>query len=711
MLIAYSQFFCRIFVLVAPTSYPFDFLSYADFTRFIWVTFQIADICEETCDEGIRRALLSLPEDLATTYTRALRKIHKRETSFSLVQKIFKWMVCATRPLSMDEIKEAISISPLDKYLDPGKITTDDSKILKACANLAALDNDEGTIRFAHHSVKEFLLSAPADSITNIHFRLSDAECEVAEICITYLSFNIFETQISKKSTKEKVDFGLLASPFLLRESYFEWFGKLLFDSWAYFRGSKTSQLVSINWSECLKPMRVPPTQGFQQQFRLLGYVIENWATHTIAVTDTNPKLWSKLRALAFERELGFTFRPWGQFDTTKDLPYMSLVLWAIQAGHDTFLRLLLEPPTGPKLHQYLAQHTEEDGLPLIVLALRQSVKKGYVRVVKLLLEIGAEQMPNADTISIDSLCDIAAQNGHEAVMQLLLERGVSQTTKNRVFMEAANGGHVAVVRLLLEGGIEKCLVETALSEVAKLGYDALIKVLLRRDVNQLVVDVALCEAAKLGHDTVVKVFLENVVSDYIDTALFYATKLGHHAVVKVLLEGIVDKKATSTALIYAAEGGHDMIVKLLLESGVGERGAALICAAKGGHDTVVKLLLESTVSQNKVNEAFLYAAKDRHDMVVKLLLENGVDQDTVNRALLDAARSGHDAIVGMLLENKVDQDTANRALLEAAKSGYNAVVKLLLGIVVARDIVSRALYNVVRNVTVVKVLIESGVN
>lgn len=104
-------------------------------------------------------------------------------------------MVCARRPLATGEIKEAIAISPLDRSLDPAKITTDDSRIIQACGNLTVLDNDEGTVRFAHYSVEEFPLSNLGDNtVTDVHFRPSDAEREVGEICVTYLSVSRFET-------------------------------------------------------------------------------------------------------------------------------------------------------------------------------------------------------------------------------------------------------------------------------------------------------------------------------------------------------------------------------------------------------------------------------------------------------------------------------------------------------------------------------------
>lgn len=119
------------------------------------------------------------------------------------IQKIFKWIACARRPLTIDEIKEAISICPSDRSLDPEKIVTDDSRIIQYCANLAVFDSEDRTLQLAHSSVKEFLLRAPDvgdPSTENIHFQLSDAELEVGEICVTYLSFEA----LGQKSPEQK---------------------------------------------------------------------------------------------------------------------------------------------------------------------------------------------------------------------------------------------------------------------------------------------------------------------------------------------------------------------------------------------------------------------------------------------------------------------------------------------------------------------------
>ncbi|KAI5838978.1 hypothetical protein DFP73DRAFT_519351, partial [Morchella snyderi] len=488
---------------------------------FIWVTFQVEDLCEERCDSGIRTVLQNLPTGLMETYNRALRKIHiKKPDTILFVQKIFKWITCARRPLTIDEIKEAISISPGDRNLDSDNITTDDSRIIQACANLVVFDSDDRKIRFAHYSVKEFLLCAPNhdEGIANVHFQLLDAEREVGEICVTYLSFQNFGNEVATTNTHDPKNLSLLNSSVLLGDSHHGWFGNAIISGLARVRGYKNTRSgLNIDWIEYLrKAPSEPPKPEFVQRYKLLNYVIENWADHTTRFSDTD-KLWSHFKSLALEKHLSFSFRPWGDLGSTKNLPYMLMVQWAIEKGHVPLLKLLVAPPRGPILSIYLDQKIEE-GLKLSVTALHRSARSGYYSCTKLLLDNAGFQY-----VDLESALDLAGDGRHGPIITLLLDHmTLSNSTYHRIYD-----------------------IRDALHLAAGQGNDTMVQCLLERGA------IDLDSRDKNGY-----------------TVLHLAAKGGHDQVVRCLLGGGagIDIAGTDgyTALHLAAKGGHDQVVRCL---------------------------------------------------------------------------------------------------------------------------------------------------
>ena len=170
----------------------------SDVSRFLWVAFQLDELCEALSDAAIRKTLRTLPDGLYETYARILAKIEKNCSRMAAVQKVLKWTTCARRPLHIEELKEAIAFEPTDRSWDKEKIPTDGQRLIRSCGNLVVLDSDDMTVQLAHHTVQQFLLSKPKRHTSDqFHFQLEQADINVGEICVAYLSFSDFETQIA----------------------------------------------------------------------------------------------------------------------------------------------------------------------------------------------------------------------------------------------------------------------------------------------------------------------------------------------------------------------------------------------------------------------------------------------------------------------------------------------------------------------------------
>jgi ankyrin repeat protein len=317
-----------------------------------------------------------------------------------------------------------------------------------------------------------------------------------------------------------------------------------------------------------------------------------------------------------------------------------------------------------------------------------------------------------------------AAQNEHEAVVKVLLEKRADINTASKdgwtpLYM-ASKEGHIEVVKLLLEKGAD---INTATNN----GWTPLFI------------------ASQNGHAEVVKLLLEKGVNIYTAskdgwTPLYLASQNGHAEVVKLLLEKGADINTADndmwTPLSIASENGHVEVVKLLLEKGADVNTAniygwtPLHIASQNGHVEVVKLLLEKGANINTANNdgwtPLHKASEHGHVEVVKLLLEKGADVNTANinmwTLLYIASRNGHVEVVKLLLEKGVDIDKANKygwapPLCIASENGHVEVIKLLLekgaNINAANNDGWTPLYFASQNghVEVVKLLLEKGVD
>ena len=96
---------------------------------FLWVFFQLEDLCEAPSDAMIRQSLQNLPNGLIETYERILNKIAQNAIKSSVARKIFIWTLCAQRPIGIEEAKEAVAFEPSDLSWDLEKIPDEDLMI------------------------------------------------------------------------------------------------------------------------------------------------------------------------------------------------------------------------------------------------------------------------------------------------------------------------------------------------------------------------------------------------------------------------------------------------------------------------------------------------------------------------------------------------------------------------------------------------------
>jgi type II secretory pathway predicted ATPase ExeA len=90
---------------------------------FLWVALQIQSLCDMRTDQAIQDALANLPKDLSETFSRILHKSGRVGQPYQT--KILELVVAAYRPLTIHELREALSVVPGDTDWTPSRLLND----------------------------------------------------------------------------------------------------------------------------------------------------------------------------------------------------------------------------------------------------------------------------------------------------------------------------------------------------------------------------------------------------------------------------------------------------------------------------------------------------------------------------------------------------------------------------------------------------------
>ena len=575
---------------------------------FLWVSLVLQDLAKNRLSRLVLPKIRELPSDLNGIYDRILAQIDVEYTRD--VYLTLRWVVGARRPLTMQELKNALFLD-----LSEGDHIPSDEDLagledeISLCEPLLYHDARTDTINLYHQSVKDYLLSNHLRTHAGLSQFFIDPEMtnfRVFQTCWQYLSLVEFH---HGHSIIKRVDGRLCPQKFPTSPNHVPGFLTYTVPEWE---------------EHMLAARRVISKE----------YV---WSPVTLDQASTLRDRWLYRVSQEGYEEMVHQLLENGSNIMVKDQYGNTAIHAAASGGHTAVVRLLIEA----------GLDIATQG-PLGETALHEAAGQGHEAVVRLLLEKGANVA--ATSIGGRTALHGAARQGRAAVVQLLFEKGADLAANmcgRTALHEAAEEGHEAVVRLLLEKGAD---------------------VTARNDDGRI----ALNLAAREGHEAVVWLLLEKETdveakAAHVGTALYEAAWAGHDAVVRLLL----DKRANiavkayykESALFLAAQDGHEAVVRLLLDNEVNvavkatHSGTALYGAAWGGHEVVAQLLLENgadVTAQNDDGETALHrAARQGHGRMVQLLLEKGADvtaKSTDNEtALNQAVRNGHEAIVHIL--------------------------------------------------------------
>ena len=446
-------------------------------SRFLWVAFQIESICAENTDYDIIESLKNLPKGLPATFTRILRRLqHSPFADPSLGQKIFEILVAAQRPLTLNELGEAISIVPGRTVWDTRKSINNIYRSLESCGSLIFVDEELATVHFAHSSVRTYLLAEPTDlDVQDYHVDPSQADMNLGKLTVTYLSLDIFGNQLARADAPSQLLAAEVPS-FVVRSALpkSDVVNKMAL---AILRGrKKPSNDPSLNLERSINLVHEKNTQR-QEIFSLLPYCQEYWLRHSNALyeweNDRVYYLWDQL----VEGEVNTVELPWAP-ENVSDLG-KQFEAWIVKNRHTTLLRKAIcrlwhrhdiwqfaeSPHDMRRLENFLRllpDGNARHGLKLSRVSplndiLCEAVRYGYENIVGFALHEGANI--NAQSAKDDNPLCVAVLHGNEAMARLLIREGADVNHQGGKFgsalQAAATFDKVHMIELLIASGTD----------------------------------------------------------------------------------------------------------------------------------------------------------------------------------------------------------------------------------------------------------------
>lgn len=500
--------------------------------RFLLAKLHLDSLMGKRSSKSIRIALKYLQKEsqastdnntraLDQAYEQAMKRIEGQVAdSHMLAKQVLSWITYAKRPLTTLELRHALAVEITESELDEDNLLEIEDAI-SVCAGLVTVDEESDIIRLVHYTTQEYF-----ERTRNSWF--PNAQNYITMTCITYLSFDTFETG------------------FCLTDKEFE----------ERLRSNPLYNYAARNWGH---HARAASTEVEQLILDFLGNAA---------------KVYASSQAMIASKRYSWDSR------YSQQVPrHMRGVHLAAYFGMEKLMSILLKNEHNSSL---MDSHGQTP--------LSWAAKNGHIQVLKQLLlatdEVGLDlKDENGQTPLF-----WATKNGHELIAKLLLAtNNVDVNCKDEYgqtpLLQASKNGHESIVKLLLaiidiDVNCKDEDDQTPLLWASKNGHESTVKLLLMtNDVDIKYRDAygqtPLLWAAANGLESVTKLLLaaDDINLNAKDTngqaPLLWAAKNGHTAVVKLLLatDGVDSdcKDITGrTPLLWAIEHGHEEVVELL---------------------------------------------------------------------------------------------------------------------------------------------------
>lgn len=382
-----------------------------------------------------------------SVYDETMKRIEQQGPfSRDLAKRILGWVTFSARPLTAVELQTAIAVEIGEPLFDETNITDFEEMIL-VCSGLVVVEANGNIAKLVHFTTQEYLKRTSKSWFSDVHDFLTDT-------CLTYLSFDNFDSQVQERYPFYQYSAHGLRTH--LRQSLGNSSLLLAFVSNDIKVSRFMREILGLSRTECsFTGLHCASLLG-------LEHTVEGFSR-----IDSNLNVWDYL----------------GRTPLT----------WAAGSGNVKIVRLLLGHGSNPNSvtkmgftplfyaaaygHVAVVEHLIDGGADVnfqnpsnetpIFFAAKGGSAVGpgprslwsmgdHALVTKLLLDAGADV--NHENIRRVTPLYFAAENGHEETVKILLERNAkvnyeSQPCSETALAAAARKGHARIIRLLLESG------------------------------------------------------------------------------------------------------------------------------------------------------------------------------------------------------------------------------------------------------------------
>jgi ankyrin repeat domain-containing protein 50 len=524
--------------------------------------------------------------------------------------KLLHWVLFATRPLTLDELRFAVAIRDGMTDLNP-KWDLPYPSFIEAALGLLTVEDERGIIRFTHLTIKEYLSNHSSQYFPGGHQLL-------AKTCLTYLSFAAMSSESGCTRYSEDGDL----YPFL--------------------------KYAAFGWGDHAREAADDPQTC---DIALEWLLSENFSQLNKIRHKADARAWlsshqAPLHEVCFFGLVSLTVKLLQLDHNVNELDLVrgcTPLHYAAHSGHLEIIQTLLECQ-----HLHVNVQGMKGNTPL-----HRASLQGHIDAVKLLLQHPAIQV-NLQNQEGRTALHLCAMNGHEGVVQLLLHHAdiyinvPDKAGQTPLHLATKYSNNTQTINALL------CHPNIDVNHCDSGGWTAFM-LAVHRGSGEVVQRFLACDDIDIE---VVNCQLRNIMMDQYDVTTLPQDLVCHLGLL-------------SNGLYLAAKNGDKEVVfallnepNLQLNANYGEyKATALHEAVLNGHVDIVEALLQHPgIEVNSVDcygdAALVWAARKGQSNVVKLLLQHpkiAVNQQTglTWTALTEAVDEGHADVVRLLLAHK----------------------------------------------------------